>query len=107
MAPLESHPSYSLLFIHKTPTHPPPPLAGPAAQHVFNDSYDLPASSGIARILHLNPDRHVSYIVQSGQVSASRTQTGQRLMMARIPGQRQTSLPVQVLDQEGPGDHQT
>jgi hypothetical protein len=27
-------------------------------QRVFNDSCNLPASPGITRILHLNPDRH-------------------------------------------------
>jgi hypothetical protein len=32
----------------------------------LNESYNLRASSGIARILHLDSDRHVSYIVQSG-----------------------------------------
>jgi hypothetical protein len=38
---------------------------------VFDDSYNLPASSGIARILHLDADRHVSRIVQSGEVTTS------------------------------------
>src|SRR5258708_24775899 len=47
---------------------------------MFNESYNLPASSGIARILHLNPDRHVSYIVQSGQVTFSRAQPVQKPM---------------------------
>jgi hypothetical protein len=37
-------------------------------------SYNLPASSGIARILRLDPDRHVSYIAQSVQVTTSRAQ---------------------------------
>jgi len=37
-------------------------------------SYNLPASSGIARILRLDPDRHGSYIAQSVQVTTSRAQ---------------------------------
>src|SRR3979490_2636357 len=37
-----------------------------------------PASSGIAGILHLDPVRHFSYIVQSGQVTFSRAQPVQR-----------------------------
>ena len=38
----------------------------PLSQHVFNESYNLPASAGMAGIVHLDPNRHVSYIVQSG-----------------------------------------
>src|SRR5258708_29261362 len=37
------------------------PVSGTITQHVFNESYNLPASSGIARVLHLDPGRHVSY----------------------------------------------
>jgi hypothetical protein len=44
-----------------------PPISGTITQHMFNESYNLPASSGIARVLHLDPGRHVSIIVQSGQ----------------------------------------
>jgi hypothetical protein len=39
----------------------------PVTQHVFNDSYNLPASSGIARILHLDPDRHVSILYEAAK----------------------------------------
>ena len=38
---------------------------------MFKDSYNLPANSGVARILHLDPDRHVSRIVQSDKVTTS------------------------------------
>ncbi len=34
---------------------------------VFNDSYNLPANSGIARILHLDPDRHVSTLYKAAK----------------------------------------
>jgi hypothetical protein len=36
-------------------------------QHGFNDSYDFPANSGMARILHLDPDRHVSILYNAAK----------------------------------------
>ena len=72
-------------------------------KEVFNDSYNLPAYSGIARILHLDPDRHVSYIVQSGQVIFSLAQPVQKLMNGalcrvrrRAQGSQRTSRAIAI-----------
>jgi hypothetical protein len=58
---------------------------------VFNDSYNLSASSGIAGILNLDPDRHVSCIVQSCQVTTSLVQNRSKEGMVRCVNLRLTA----------------
>jgi len=51
---------------------------------MFNEGRNFPASSGIARVLHLDPGRHISSIVQSRLVIVSHAQPVQKAHEPRV-----------------------